>query len=112
MNNKLNAMQDNVWDGFYAGQQKLSRFGSVFNGEPGSVYDIVFTGTPAKLLRFKIDSYSRTSGATIRIAYPGAESRSVAIDGSIVEMNQWNENLQQYDEIGQNFCGENRYIGV
>lgn len=27
-------------------------------------------------------------------------------------MNQWNENIQQYDEIGQNFCGENRYIGV
>lgn len=63
-------------------------------------------------MRFTIHSQSRTSGATIRIAYPGAESRSVLVDDKIVEMNAWNENLQQYDEIGQNFCGENRYIGV
>ena len=27
-------------------------------------------------------------------------------------MNQWNDQLNQYGEIEQKFCGENRYIGV
>lgn len=27
-------------------------------------------------------------------------------------MNQWNDATQQYGEIRQRFCGENRYIGV
>lgn len=27
-------------------------------------------------------------------------------------MNQWDDSIQQYGEIKQRFCGENRYIGV
>ena len=27
-------------------------------------------------------------------------------------MNQWDDNINQYGEIEQRFCGENRYIGV
>jgi hypothetical protein len=51
-------------------------------------------------------------GATIRIAYPSAMSRSIVKDGSIVEMNQWEDSIQMYGEIKQTKCGENRYIGV
>lgn len=63
-------------------------------------------------MRFVLNGLSKSMGATLRIAYPGAESRSLVKDGSIVEMNQWNDATQQYGEIRQRFCGENRYIGV
>jgi len=112
MSNKLNSMMDHVWDGFYSGQIRMSRFGSIIEGSRGSVYDLTFTGTPAKKMRFLMNGLSRTMGATLRIAYPGAESRSIVKDGTIVEMNQWDEGLSQYGEIKQRFCGENRYIGV
>jgi hypothetical protein len=90
----------------------MSRFGSLFEGSRRSIYDLTFTGTPAKKMRFLLNGLSRTMGATIRIAYPGAESRSIVKDGKIVEMNQWDDATSQYGEIKQSFCGENRYIGV
>jgi len=49
---------------------------------------------------------------TIRIAYPGAESRSVTIDDKVIEPNLWDEKYQMYGPIMQTHCGENRYIGV
>lgn len=91
MSNKLNSMMDHVWDGFYSGQIRMSRFGAVFEGSRRSVYDLTFTGTPAKKMKFTLNGLSRTMGATIRIAYPGAESRSIVKDGQIVEMNQWDD---------------------
>jgi len=112
MSNKLNSMMDHVWDGFYSGQIRMSRFGSIFEASAGSIYDLNFTGSPAKKMKFTLNGMSESMGATIRIAYPGAESRSIVKDGSIVEMNQWDDATQQYGEIKQNFCGENRYIGV
>jgi hypothetical protein len=90
----------------------MSRFGSVFEGSRGSVYDLTFTGTPAKKMRFLLNGLSKSMGATLRIAYPGAESRSIVKDGTIVEMNAWDDATSQYGEINQRFCGENRYIGV
>jgi hypothetical protein len=112
MANKLNSMMDHVWDGFYSGQIRMSRFGSIIDAPRGSVYDLTFTGSPAKKLKFTLNGMSRSMGTTIRIAYPGAESRSIVKDGAIVEMNQWDDSLQQYGEIKQTSCGENRYIGV
>lgn len=69
----------------------MSRFGSLIEGSRRSVYDLTFTGTPAKKMRFLLNGLSKTMGATIRIAYPGAESRSIMKDGNIVEMNQWDD---------------------
>lgn len=112
MENKLNSVMDHVWDGFYTGQLRLSRFHSVIQGDRGAVYDLNFTATPAKKFRFTLRSQSKTAGATIRIPYYGAESRAVYVDGALVNPNQWNDATQQYGEIKQKFCGENRYIGV
>ena len=56
MENNLNAMMDHVWDGFYTGQKRLQRFPAVIQGERGSVYDLDFTGTPAKHMRFTLRS--------------------------------------------------------
>lgn len=103
---------DHVWDGFYTGQVRLSRFFSIIDGSPNSVYNIVFTGSPSKNFRFRLASQSSTAAATIRIAYTGSESRAVLKDGKIIEYNSWDEDLLQYGEIKQQFCGENRYIGI
>jgi len=112
MNNKLNSMMDHMWDGFYTGQKRMSRFQSVFDGTRGNVYDISYTGSPAKAQTFVFNSQNKAAGATIRIAYPSAVSRNVAKDGSIIEYNMWDEKLRQYGPILQTKCGENRYMGV
>jgi hypothetical protein len=112
MENKLNAMMDHVWDGFYTGQKRMQRFPSIIEADRGSIYDLNFTGTPAKHMKFTLRSQSKTAGTTIRIAYPSAESRAVYVNGVMIQYNQWDESIRNYGEIKQRFCGENRYIGV
>ena len=91
MSNKLNAMMDHKWDGIYTGQERMNRFGAILDGSRRSVYDLTFTGTPPKKMKFMLNGMSRTAGVTIRIAYPSAESREIKTDGKAVEMNKWNE---------------------
>jgi len=98
-NNVVNAMMDHVWDGFYSGQKRLQRFPILIQADRGSSYDIKMTGTPAKAMLFTINSQSRTAGSTIRISYPGAESRAVYIDGVLKQPNQWDDATQQYGPI-------------
>ena len=74
---------DNTWDGFYAGQIRLSRFPALIDGN-GGFYNISFTGSPAKKLRFTFNSNNKTAALTVRIAYPGAESRSITKNDKIV----------------------------
>jgi hypothetical protein len=109
MSNKLNSFMDNIWDGFYTGQVRMSRFPAIVVAEPGAVYDLTFTGTPAKHMRFRLTG---GTGLTVRIAYPSAESRSIWKNGVEVEYTKWSEEAQGYGPITQSFCGENRYIGV
>ena len=54
MKNVLNSMMDHVWDGFYAGQIRQTRFPAVVDAELGSVYDIAYTGTPPKKQVFEL----------------------------------------------------------
>jgi len=68
----------------------LSRFPALIDGN-GGVYNISFTGSPAKTMRFTFNSNNKTAGMTIRIAYPGAESRSITINDKTIEPNPWNE---------------------
>jgi hypothetical protein len=74
MANKLNSMMDHTWDGFYTGQKRLSRFPGLIDANDG-VYNLTFTGSPAKKLRFNLVSQNKTAGVTLRIAYPSAVSR-------------------------------------
>ena len=111
-NNNVNAMMDHVWDGFYSGQKRLQRFPILVQADRGSAYDIKMTGTPAKSMLFTLKSQSKTAGSTIRIAYPGAESRAIYIDGVLKQPNMWDDATQSYGEVKQKFCGENRFIGI
>ena len=45
-NNKLNSFMDHVWDGFYTGQVRLSRFISIVRTDTNDFTEILFTGTP------------------------------------------------------------------
>merc|ERR1711998_644894 len=63
-------------------------------------------------MRYALKSQDTTLGLTVRIAYPSAESRQILINGERVDMNQWDEGEKMYGSIKQDFCGENRYIGV
>lgn len=112
MSNKLNSFMDHVWDGFYTGQVRLSRFPGLIEGKKGSAWDLVYTGTPAKKQRFTFTAIQKNAGMTIRIAYPGAESRSITLNGEIVEYNEWDDTINGYGPIKQTKCGENRFIGV
>lgn len=66
-------------------------------------------------MKFTLRTLNNAAGMTIRIAYPGSESRSVVKDGEIVEYNKWDDNLKPkpgYGPVLQTTCGENRFIGV
>lgn len=102
---------DNVWDGFYTGQKRYSRFPALIDGNRG-VYNITFTGSPAKKMRFLFSSNNKTAGFTVRIAYPSSESRALTLNGKTIVPNQWDEKISMYGPIKQDYCGENRYIGV
>lgn len=99
MNNKVNAMMERTWDGMYGDLSRLSRFPIIIEGSRRSVYDLTFTGTPAKKMLFTLSGSSRTMGTTVRIAYPSAMSRSITKDGEIVDMNQWDKSISMYGEI-------------
>ena len=87
MNSKLNAFMDHVWDGFYTGQVRESRFPALVYAPKGSVYNLTYTGSPAKKQRFELKSQDSAAGMTVRIAYPSAESRKIIKDGVVVDMN-------------------------
>lgn len=114
MNNKVNSFMDHVWDGFYSGQLRLSRFPALIYAEKGTEYNLTFTGSPAKKFRFELKAQDRYAGTTIRIPYPSAESRKIVKDGQVVQTNQWDENASPpgYGAVEQKYCGENRFIGV
>jgi len=99
INNKLNSYMDHVWDGFYTGQKRESKFPSIIEGSRGRIYNATFTGTPPNNMRFSMHATKHSWGATIRIHYPSAQSRNLVKDGKIIEFNQWDESLRNYGEI-------------
>jgi hypothetical protein len=111
--NKINSYMDHVWDGFYAGQIRRSRFPCFVYAKKGGWVKIHFTGTPAKKMKFKLLSQDPKAGFMVQIHYPGAESRQIELNGEVVEYNKWDKTLAKptYGEIKQTKCGENRFLG-
>ena len=70
--NKLNSYMDHVWDGFYSGQVRLSRFPVIVQAKRGKAYEVVFTGTAAANLTWLLVAEEPDAGVMIRIAYPSA----------------------------------------
>jgi len=91
MENKLNSYMDHMWDGFYTGQNRLSRFPALIEGKKGSAFDLSFTATPAKTFKFTLKGFHADMGTTVRLAYPNSDSRSIEKDGKKVEFNKFDD---------------------
>lgn len=108
-NNTLNSYMDHVWDGFYTGQLRLSRFPAQV--ETNQDYVVEMAGTPPKKMRY---SLSADIGLLkLKIPYPVAGSYIVKADGKKIDQNDWDKQAGRQSEIRKNKgCGENRYVGI
>lgn len=107
--NTLNSYMDHIWDGFYTGQLRLSRFPSQI--EVDQDYLITMTGTPPNSMRYKLDA--DTGGVKLKIYYPNAGAYNVYANGVYKDMTQWDVALGSPSALTKSKgCGENRYVGV
>ena len=70
--NTLNTFMDHVWDGFYTGHLRLSRWPALLQTGNNIFYEIQYTGTAPTSQRFRL--ISDMGGVTLRIRFtkPGA----------------------------------------
>jgi len=110
--NVLNSFMDHMWDGFYTGQVRLSRFPSQIL--TGKSYTITYTGTPFKNGRYVLQADPGAKGILIKIPYPNAGAYSVKVNGSIVQPQPWDEVTQKPRDIDMATatCGANLFVGV
>lgn len=106
--NKINSMMDHVWDGFYTGQVRLSRFPAQI--ETMGDYEISYTGTPPNKMRYKL--ISDIGGIKVKVYYPNAGSYSILVDGNEIPYTPWDESLGRHGPLQKTMCGENRYVGI
>lgn len=108
--NKLNAFMDHMWDGFYTGQKRLSRFPAQIETD-GSDYTVQFSGTPANAMRFQLRA--DIGAVKIKIPYPNAGSYTVFANGKEMPYTPWDRDAGRHAELTKNQgCGENRFVGV
>jgi hypothetical protein len=107
--NTLNSMMDHMWDGFYTGQVRLSRFPAQI--ETGKDYTIKMQGIPAANMRFKL--HASLGGSKFKIMYPNAGSYTVKVNGNAIPYTAWDEEAGRPGELTkQKGCGENRFVGI
>lgn len=100
---------DHVWDGFYTGQIRLSRFPSII--ETIGYHNLKYTGTPPNNARYKL--ISDVGAITIKIHYPNAGSYSIEADGVYKDYTPWDKSLGRHSPVtGKEGCGENRFVGI
>ena len=112
----LNTFMDHVWDGFYTGELRLSRWPALVqtSSNNGAYYSISYSGTPPGKQRFRLTADN--GAVTVRIQYPKAGAYVINdVKGKTIAANSWDNTLGMPGLIkGDNggFCGENRYTGV
>jgi len=107
--NILNSMMDHVWDGFYTGQTRLSRFPVQIENDKD--YNVLFTGTPPGKMRFLLKEGIEGKGIFLRIRYADSGAYQVTVGGKVEPFNEWNADIGQYAPVRKTHCGENRYVG-
>lgn len=108
--NMLNSAMDHVWDGFYTGQTRLSRFPMQIENDMG--YTVSFTGTPPGKMRFLLKSGIEGTGIFMRIRYAEAGAYQVLVNNEVQEFTEWNTEIGMYAPLKKTKCGENRYVGI
>jgi len=107
----MNQFMDHVWDGFYTGQKRLSRFITLV--EAGEEYEILYTGTAPGLQQFYTSDIE--GGITLKIKYDKPGSYKVKENnGQVHEGNGFDDATGQVKAIpkGSATCGMNRFVGV
>jgi len=89
--NMLNSAMDHVWDGFYTGQTRLSRFPMQIENDKD--YTIKFTGTPPGNMRFILKDGIEGKGVFFRIIYAEAGAYEIKVAGVVQESTDWNSEL-------------------
>lgn len=108
-NNTLNSMMDHVWDGFYTGQKRFSRFSSIIRTDWD--YTVTTTGTQPGNMRYRLQADK--GGVMLSIPYFNAGSYAIEVDGTVIEPTSWDEAQgSQANLTKTKGCGENRYIAV
>lgn len=110
--NKINSYMDHVWDGFYSGQLRTSRYPVVVDAKRGNIYEVEYTGNTPKNQTFTLKSQNREAALILRIFYPDTGSFSIYANEEFVESNSFNDATKQYDAISGSKCGENRFLGI
>lgn len=110
--NKINSYMDHVWDGFYSGQLRTSRYPVVVDAKRGNIYEVEYTGNTPKNQTFTLKSQNREAALILRIFYPDTGSFSIYANEEFVESNSFNDATKQYDPISGSKCGENRFLGI
>lgn len=99
---------DHVWDGFYTGQKRLSRFIAVVRTDTTDFTNIEFTGTPPLSQLYELyNAKSTTQYLKIKIDYPKPEAVRVKL-GS-VELGQQQLQNGVPAPLTGTICGENRW---
>ena len=103
---------DHIWDGFYTGQLRMSRFPGLI--PLGKKIKVEFSGTPPGNLVFTvITDSSAAKGTTVHIKYPKPGKLEIYNNGVMVQPNQWDESLGAQAVISSvPTHGENRFVGV
>lgn len=112
--NVLNTFMDHIWDGFYTGQLRMSRWPALIQVSSGSYYEILYTGTPPSSQRFRLIADQGNAIIKIKYTKPGAYVIKDA-NKNLIKLNQWDNTLKQPGLIKGSkggYCGENRYRGV
>jgi len=94
-NNTLNSMMDHVWDGFYTGQLRLSRFPGQL--ETGKDYTIEMTSTPPRKMRYTLQA--DLGGVKLKIPYPVAGSLTVKANGVLKDYTPWNKEIGRHSPL-------------
>ena len=97
-NNTLNSMMDHVWDGFYTGQLRLSRFPGQL--ETGKDYTVEMSGTPPRKMRYTLQA--DIGGVKLKIPYPVAGSFTVKANGVLKEYTPWSKELGRHSPLTKN----------
>ena len=107
---KLNSFMDHIWDGFYTGSRRLSRFVSLIRHKPQTFYNITYTGTPPLGQLFELYGAKADEFYKIRIDYPNPDMVQVFKDGKAKLPNALADGVSKALKGDQ--CGENRWDPV
>jgi hypothetical protein len=105
--NRINAMMDHGWDGFYTSQKRLARFPSMV--ETGVDHTVRFTGTPPSEMRFGLRADAGQPGVKVMIPYPNAGVYEVIANGDKAPPMPFNDTLGYPEQLPKSTCGENRF---